>query len=164
MKTWTRLLEQLYEHSWNEPLGRFRAPFAFRGLPDIEQLLTNSLTRLLFLEPPALDARIVNQAALFSLMPSPTAPLHEWLRDHPELARAVVVPAELKWEVDSTASAVPWRVITSRGAETEPVHLLHSFRACPRGGSWGRCSFLLRSFPDAARRSTTRRTRRRSAS
>jgi len=46
MKTWTRLLEQLYEHSWNEPLGRFRAPFAFRGLPDIEQLLTNSLTRL----------------------------------------------------------------------------------------------------------------------
>ena len=44
--SWTRLLEQLYEHSWNEPLGRFRAPFAFRGLPDIEHPLTNSLTRL----------------------------------------------------------------------------------------------------------------------
>ena len=44
--TWTGLLEQLYEHSWNEPLRRFRAPFAFRGLPDIEQPLTNSLTRL----------------------------------------------------------------------------------------------------------------------
>ena len=46
MATWTGLLEQLYEHSWNEPLGRFRAPFAFRGLPDIEHTLTNGLTRL----------------------------------------------------------------------------------------------------------------------
>jgi hypothetical protein len=224
--TWTGLLEQLYEHSWNEPLGRFRAPFAFRGLPDIEHPLTNGLTRLagwhpdvekielamlrnfrkyavqetptsvdsiwhwlavaqhhglptrlvdwtfsplvalhfatedpdeytrdgivwcvdfvrankllpqrlrgileqegsdtftadmlgvfpslrdldalaqgaflLFLEPPALDARILNQAALFSLMPSPTGSLHDWLREHPDLARAVPVPAELKWEV-----------------------------------------------------------------
>jgi hypothetical protein len=226
MGTWTDLLEQLYEHSWNEQLGRFRAPFAFRGLPDGDQRLTSGLTRLagahpdvekielamlrnfrkyavqqaptsvdsiwhwlavaqhhglptrlvdwtfsplvalhfatedpddyardgvvwcvdfvrantllperlrgilddegsdtftadmlaafptlrefdtlaresflLFIEPPALDARILNQSALFSLMPSSTASLHDWLRDHPDLARAVVVPAELKWEV-----------------------------------------------------------------
>jgi hypothetical protein len=224
--SWTELLEQLYEHSWNEQLGRFRAPFAFRGLPDIDERPVNSLTRLigghrdierielsmlrnfrkyavqqaptsvdsiwhwlavaqhhgmptrlvdwtfsplvalhfatqdpngydragvvwcvdfvrankllperlraileeegsdtftadmlaafaslrefdaladdpflLFIEPPALDARILNQAALFSLMPSPTASLQDWLRDHPDLARAVPVPAELKWEV-----------------------------------------------------------------
>jgi hypothetical protein len=226
MPSWTELLAQLYEHSWNEPLRRFRAPFAFRGLPDVDAQLTNSLTRLagghpdiekievamlrnfrkyavqqaaasvdsiwhwlavaqhhglptrlvdwtfsplvalhfatmdpheyvrdgvvwcvdfvranrllperlrtildeegsdtftadmlgafpglrefdalasdpflLFIEPPALDARILNQAALFSLMPSPTASLQEWIRDHHALARAVVVPAELKWEV-----------------------------------------------------------------
>jgi hypothetical protein len=54
---------------------------------------------LLFLEPPALDARIVNQAALFSVMPSPSASLDSWLAAHPQLCRRVVVPAELKWEV-----------------------------------------------------------------
>jgi hypothetical protein len=225
-RSWTELLEQLYEGSWNEELRRFRSPFAFRGLASADQRLTNSLTRLagphadverlelamlrnfrkyavqqaptavdsiwhwlavaqhhglptrlidwtysplvalhfatenpadygrdgtiwcidfahanrllpkrlrtilddegsdtfttdmldafpalrdfdaldgdpflLFLEPPALDARILHQAALFSLMPSPTASLDEWLRVHPDLARAVAVPAALKWEV-----------------------------------------------------------------
>ena len=54
---------------------------------------------LMFLEPPALDARILNQAALFSLMPSPSASLHAWLEAHSALSRQVIVPAELKWEV-----------------------------------------------------------------
>ncbi len=54
---------------------------------------------LMFLEPPALDSRILNQAALFSLMPSATASLDEWLAGHPDLCRQVIVPAELKWEV-----------------------------------------------------------------
>jgi hypothetical protein len=54
---------------------------------------------VVFFEPPALDERIVNQYALFSLMPSPHARLDEWLERHPDLARRVVVPAELKWEV-----------------------------------------------------------------
>ena len=54
---------------------------------------------VLFLEPPSLDERIVNQYALFSLMSSPDAHLHDWLRDRPGLARRIVVPAELKWEV-----------------------------------------------------------------
>jgi hypothetical protein len=52
-----------------------------------------------FFEPPALDQRIVNQYALFSLMPSPHARLDEWLARHPGLARRVVIPAEIKWEV-----------------------------------------------------------------
>jgi hypothetical protein len=52
-----------------------------------------------FFEPPALDQRIVNQYALFSLMPSPEARMDEWLEGHPELARRIVLPAELKWEV-----------------------------------------------------------------
>jgi FRG domain-containing protein len=225
-RSWTELLEQLYEGSWNPGLQRFRSPFAFRGLSDADHRLGNSLARLagghpdvtklevsmlrnfrkyavqqapgaadsiwhwlavaqhhglptrlvdwtfspfvalhfvtehpheyardgvvwcvdfvranqllpkqlraileqdgsdtftaemlrtfatlrdfdamtrdlflLFLEPPALDTRILNQAALFSLMPSSTAPLHDWLVAHPELVRRVLVPAELKWEV-----------------------------------------------------------------
>jgi len=225
-RTWTQLLEQLYAGSWNPDLQRYRSPYAFRGLADVEHDLSTSLSRLarthpdiaklelamlrnfrkyaaqqtparvdsiwhwlavaqhyglptrlvdwtfsplvalhfatehpenygrdgvvwcvdfvrankllprklrgiledegsdtftaemldgfetlrdfdalsrdtflMFLEPPALDARILNQAALFSLMPSPSASLHEWLESHPDLSRRVVVPAELKWEV-----------------------------------------------------------------
>jgi hypothetical protein len=54
---------------------------------------------VVFFEPPSLDERIVNQFALFSLMSSATAQLQDWLGDRPGLARKVVVPAELKWEV-----------------------------------------------------------------
>jgi hypothetical protein len=54
---------------------------------------------VLFLEPPSLDDRIVNQYALFSLMSSPTASLDEWAERHGELVRRIVVPAALKWEV-----------------------------------------------------------------
>jgi hypothetical protein len=54
---------------------------------------------VVFFEPPALDERIVNQYALFSLMPSPHARMDEWLGRHPELARRIVLPADLKWEV-----------------------------------------------------------------
>jgi hypothetical protein len=53
----------------------------------------------LFLEPPSLDDRIVNQYALFGLLSSPTATLDEWLETRPELCRRIVIPAELKWEV-----------------------------------------------------------------
>ena len=54
---------------------------------------------VVFFEPPSLDERIVNQYALFSLMPSASARFDRWLERHPELGRRVIVPAELKWEV-----------------------------------------------------------------
>jgi hypothetical protein len=54
---------------------------------------------VIFLEPPSLDTRILNQFALFSLMPGPRSSLDEWLASHPELCRKVIVPSELKWEV-----------------------------------------------------------------
>ena len=54
---------------------------------------------VVLLEPTSIDERIVNQFALFSLMSSPTARLDVWLKQHPELARRVVVPASLKCEV-----------------------------------------------------------------
>jgi FRG domain len=53
----------------------------------------------LFLEPPSLDDRIVNQYALFSLLSDPAAGLDEWLAGQSELGRKLVIPAELKWEV-----------------------------------------------------------------
>ena len=54
---------------------------------------------LVFLEPPSLDERIVNQFALFSMMSSPTENLGQWLQDRPDVYRRLVIPAALKWEV-----------------------------------------------------------------
>jgi hypothetical protein len=54
---------------------------------------------VVFLEPPAVDRRILNQFALFSLMSDPEASFGEWLEGHQNLCRKVVVPAELKWEI-----------------------------------------------------------------
>jgi FRG domain len=222
--SWTELLEELYAASWNESLGRYRMPFAFRGQPLAEEDLSSSLVRLaagrlnvsrlelhllrnfrkyahgqggtdtiwhwlalgqhrglptrlldwtyspfvalhfataslklmdedaavwaidfvaanrflpqrvkrilnaegsdtvtiemlnqigqlgdfdrlartpfvVFLEPPSLDPRIVNQFALFSLMSSPQATLNDWLARHPALAKRVIISAALKWEI-----------------------------------------------------------------
>jgi hypothetical protein len=219
---WTDLIERLYEQSWQEPLGRFRSNFAFRGMSNADYVLQTSLERLggnfaeleghllrnfrkyayrsggddtvwnwlavgqhhglptrlydwtyspfvalhfatedidhfnvdgavwcvdyvrahrllprklkdllhkegsnvftvemlqraastlddfdkfdsqmfvLFFEPPSLDDRIVNQYALFSAMSRATASLHEWLDEHEELVRKIVIPHGLKWEV-----------------------------------------------------------------
>jgi hypothetical protein len=54
---------------------------------------------LLFLEPPSLDDRIVNQFALFSMISNPKTAVDVWLSKHPELYRKVIVPAKLKWEI-----------------------------------------------------------------
>jgi hypothetical protein len=54
---------------------------------------------VVFLEPPSLDQRIVNQFALFSLMNRPAAQLDHWLSHRPEICQRLVAPAELKWEI-----------------------------------------------------------------
>src|SRR5437868_13111799 len=65
---------------------------------DMEKLSRHDFA--LFFEPPSLDARIVNQYALFSMMSSPAARLDDWLeKERPELVRRIVIPAELKWEI-----------------------------------------------------------------
>lgn len=52
-----------------------------------------------FLEPPSLDQRIVNQFSIFSMMSSPLVPFDEWLlKEHSDLVRRIVIPPELKWE------------------------------------------------------------------
>jgi hypothetical protein len=74
-----------------EMLGRFETLRAFDAL--------SRQPFVVFLEPPAIDRRILNQHALFSLMSSPTATLDDWLQEHPKLCRRVVIPAALKWEI-----------------------------------------------------------------
>jgi hypothetical protein len=69
----------------------------FRSLRDFDRLSKHPF--VVFLEPPSIDPRIVNQLALFSLMSSANATLDQWLAVHPKLARRVLIPAALKWEV-----------------------------------------------------------------
>lgn len=52
-----------------------------------------------FFEPPSLDDRIVNQFALFCLMSSASARLDDWLAEHPETCRKIIIPSGLKWEI-----------------------------------------------------------------
>ena len=68
-----------------------------RTLEDFDRLNTEPF--LLFLEPPSLDDRIVNQFALFSLLSSPTLLLDDWLAEHEQYYQRVIIPAELKWEI-----------------------------------------------------------------
>lgn len=53
---------------------------------------------VVFFEPPAIDQRIVNQAALFSSQSNPAVGMDAWLGDRPELFHRIVVPAERKAE------------------------------------------------------------------
>lgn len=53
----------------------------------------------LFFEPPSIDDRIINQFGFFSVMPGATSSLDDWLNQHPELWRQIVIPAGLKWEI-----------------------------------------------------------------
>jgi hypothetical protein len=66
-------------------------------LPDFDALADTEFVT--FFEPPSLDQRIVNQFALFSLASSPMISLDTWLQRHPDVYRAVIVPAGLKWEI-----------------------------------------------------------------
>ena len=53
----------------------------------------------LFFEPPSLDARIVNQGAIMSVMPGARLCLNDFLESYPQIYRRIVIPKELKWEV-----------------------------------------------------------------
>jgi len=54
---------------------------------------------LLFLEPPSIDDRVVNQYALLSVMSRPTARVDEWLAERPAMFARYIIPAPLKWEI-----------------------------------------------------------------
>jgi hypothetical protein len=70
---------------------------AARSLPEFDRLAAKEF--VVFLEPPSLDQRIVNQFALFSIVSSARADIGAWLRRHPGVARRIVIPAAAKWEV-----------------------------------------------------------------
>lgn len=67
------------------------------SLREFDRLATEPFP--VFFEPPSLDERIVNQFALFSLLSHPNAVFADWLEEHPDLARRIVIPHRIKWEV-----------------------------------------------------------------
>jgi hypothetical protein len=69
--------------------------------PDLETFdaLTEDAPFVVFFEPPSLDERIVNQAAVLSAISDPTCHMEDWMDEHPELWRAWRIPPEVKAEV-----------------------------------------------------------------
>ena len=61
--------------------------------------LTEDEPFVIFFEPPSLDERIVNQAAVLSAISDPTCHMEQWLDAQPELWRAWRIPPEVKAEV-----------------------------------------------------------------
>lgn len=67
------------------------------SLGALERLSKKSF--LAFFEPPSLDDRITNQAALFSLSSSADMSVSQWLYRHKELFHRIIIPAKLKQEI-----------------------------------------------------------------
>lgn len=92
-KTLRRILDE-------EEANVFTAEMLTRAARSLRELDALGGDWLAFLEPASLDDRIVNQYALFSLMPrADCTSLERWLESKDGLARRLVVPAALKWEV-----------------------------------------------------------------
>jgi len=66
-------------------------------MSDLEKLDKDPF--LVFLEPPALDERIVNQFGLFSMLSTPDGLLDEWILKHPDCCQRIIIPAKLKSEI-----------------------------------------------------------------
>jgi hypothetical protein len=71
---------------------------AMESLDQFDSLATQR-DFVLFFEPPSLDARIVNQGAIMSVMPSARLTVDGLRQEHPHLFLRIVIPKELKWEV-----------------------------------------------------------------
>lgn len=65
----------------------------------LEELSRGGDPFALFFEPPSLDERIVNQAAVLSVITDVRCQMDEWLDGHPDVCRAWRLPPEVKAEV-----------------------------------------------------------------
>jgi hypothetical protein len=70
---------------------------AVQSLDELASL--SDTAALVFLEPPALDQRIVAQYALFSLLTRPDSDMSAWASDHDQMCRRIIIPSRVKWEI-----------------------------------------------------------------
>lgn len=54
---------------------------------------------MLFIEPPSIDDRFINQFAFFSISSNPCLAMDEWLSKFPDIWMKIIIPKELKWEI-----------------------------------------------------------------
>jgi hypothetical protein len=95
-----RLPPELRRVAEAEGSNAFTAEMLSRVADTLEKLAALSENDfVVFLEPPSLDARIVNQFALFSLLSRPDRALDSWLAANSDVCRRVLIPAQMKWEV-----------------------------------------------------------------
>lgn len=87
-------------------------------LENLSQIFTRELDALkkldafsdsqfvIFIEPPSIDDRIINQFGLFSFMSHPDLNMDDWLMTHqdPKLWRKIIIPRELKVEIKDKLS------------------------------------------------------------
>lgn len=53
----------------------------------------------LFMEPPSMDDRIVNQHAFFSCMANPQDRIDQLIEQKDHFGRKIIIPSDLKWEI-----------------------------------------------------------------
>lgn len=82
---------------------KFTVELLERGAKNLAQLedleKEHGAPFVVFIEPPSLDARIVNQYALFSLMSNARDLLNKWFEAHSEICQKIIIAADLKWEI-----------------------------------------------------------------
>lgn len=67
------------------------------SLGDFDALTRDDVA--IFLEPPSLDDRIVNQHALFSVIPNAGGRIDNLIQKNEDVGRKIIIPAGLKWEI-----------------------------------------------------------------
>ena len=90
-------LREILRHEGSDTFTAEMLSCVARTVRELDELAEEPF--LLFLEPPSIDRRIVNQFALFSLLSNPAHSHDRWIADHTGLVRKVVIPTSLKWEV-----------------------------------------------------------------
>lgn len=83
----------------SEGASLFTTEFLAKSVRGLDELAALAGDFVVFFEPPSIDDRIVNQFALFSLLPDPRTVFDTWLGKHPGVWRKIVIPAGLKWEI-----------------------------------------------------------------
>ena len=97
----------IVSHARASLFPHFAAPKHARPGSRISSLEMFDATQLrcAFLEPPSIDARLVHQQGLFSVL-SPETDMEALLMSHPSCARKIIVPAWLKREVRDKLDAI----------------------------------------------------------